>query len=266
MTSRPITVLDRLERARLDSRGGLLMLIDPDRMDADTIRSRVGLAEQCGVTAILVGSSYLATDRFHVAVSACKEASDLPVVLFPGSSAQVSSHADAMLFMSLVSGRNPEFLIGEQVRAAVKVRRAELETIPTGYLLVESGRMTSVQFMSNTIPLPSDKPDIAVAHAVAAELLGLRLLYLEAGSGARRCVPENLVQAVHAHTSVPILVGGGVRTPEAVSALAAAGATMVVVGTVAEASRDLKAILSDMVAATRQACDLDAILSRNEAP
>ena len=260
------TVLQRIELARQKARTGLLVLIDPDRMKTEEIRLRAKLAETTGVSGILVGSSYLATDRFQSAVKTCKEACDLPVVLFPGSSAQVSSAADAMLFMSLVSGRNPEFLIGEQVRAAVRVRRAGLETIPTGYLLVESGRMTSVQFMSNTIPLPSDKSDIAVAHAVAAELLGMRLLYLEAGSGARNPVPPRLVETVRSQTSVPILVGGGVRTPKTVAGLSAAGADMVVVGTITESSRDLQPILEEMVAATKDKRNLDRVLSGDSGP
>ncbi len=183
---------------------------------------------------ILVGGSLLTADGFDQCVRRVKELSDRPVVLFPGSPGQLSSHADALLFLSLISGRNPELLIGHHVTAAPTVKALGLETIPTGYMLVDGGRTTTAHYVSQTSPIPHDKPGIAAATASAGELLGLRTIYMDTGSGAPRTVDPAMVEAVRCAVDLPIIVGGGIRTAEQARALCGAGADMLVVGTAFE--------------------------------
>jgi phosphoglycerol geranylgeranyltransferase len=185
-----------------------------------------------------MGGSLLFNDHFDRAVEAVKKAVRIPVILFPGSGRQLSRHADAVLFMSLISGRNAHFLIGEQVTSAPVVRALGLEAISMGYMLVESGATTAAEFMSDTRPLPRNKPDIAAAHALAAEYLGMKCVYLEAGSGAESPVPETIVIAVRKAVSIPVIVGGGIRIPDEAGARVRAGASFVVTGNVLEKSGD----------------------------
>jgi len=212
----------------------LLVLVDPDRLESQRLELLAAQAPRVGVAAFLAGTSLLCRPGMGGQLRRLKEASGLPVILFPGDAGQVVPEADAILFLSLISGRNPQYLIGEQVRSAPLLAAAGMECLPTGYLLVESGTHTSVQFMSASQPLPRHKPDIATAHALAARALGLRLLYLEAGSGARMPVPEEMIMAVRAVFDGPLLVGGGLREPGDVERAARAGADLVVVGSVLE--------------------------------
>ncbi len=228
---------------------GVLLLIDPDRHELDEIAERAAFGARCGVKAILVGSSFLASDRFQQAVRICRKSCDLPVVLFPGSGAQLCADADAMLLLSLISGRNAELLIGEHVRYAPAIKRLGLDVLPTGYMLIESGGMTSAQFMSNTLPLPRDKTDLAAAHALAGQLLGLKLIYMDGGSGARQAVPVELVREVSRAIDIPLIVGGGLKTPGQVEARIRAGADFVVVGTAVEEDAVDSGRLAEMTAA-----------------
>jgi phosphoglycerol geranylgeranyltransferase len=231
---------------------GFLVLLDPDRTTPEKIGEQASRCGRAGVDAILVGSSLMMGNGFEQAVRAVKQAVDVPVILFPGEKSQVSAEADAILFLSLLSGRNPELLIGEQIRSAPLIRRIGLEAIATAYLLVDSGRPTSVEFMSNTKPLPSDKPDIAVAHAMVAEMYGMKFIYLEAGSGAERPVPNDMVRAVVSEVSIPVMVGGGIRTPEAVAEKVQAGASFVVVGNRLEERGDYRSLEAFIDAAHRR--------------
>jgi len=210
---------------------GFFVLLDPDDHPPAELGRRARQCREAGVDALLVGGSLILQDGFHEAVAAVKEACDLPLILFPGSPGQLSPQADALLFLSLISGRNAQHLIGDQVAAAPAVRKLGLEAIPTGYMLVASGTVTAVEFISGTRPLPRDKPELAAAHALAGQYLGLKLLYLEAGSGAREPVPEEMVAAVRRWVDLPLIVGGGLRTPQAAAARVAAGADFIVVGT-----------------------------------
>lgn len=212
----------------------LLVLVDPDRLEPERLERLARHAGPAGVAGFLAGTSLLCRPGMGGQLRRLKEVGGLPVILFPGDAGQVVPEADAILFLSLISGRNPQYLIGEQVRSAPLLAAAGMECLPTGYLLVESGTHTSVQFMSASQPLPRHKPDIAVAHALAARALGLRLLYLEAGSGARMPVPEEMVAAVRGAFDGPLLVGGGLRGPAEVERAARAGADLVVVGSVLE--------------------------------
>jgi len=209
---------------------GFLVLFDPDRTSAETIVKRAKRCENVGVDALLIGSSLMMGNGFEHFVKTVAESVSVPVIIFPGEKSQVTEKADAILFLSLLSGRNPDLIIGEQIKSAPLIKSIGLESISTAYLLVDSGRVTSVEYMSNTKPIPSDKPEIAVAHAMAAEIFGMKLVYLEAGSGAERPVPDTMITAVAAGVEIPVMVGGGIRTPETVARKVAAGASFVVVG------------------------------------
>ena len=224
------SVYDHLLTVRSGRGAGFLMLLDPDRASSESLAKSARQAEEAGVDALLIGTSLMMGDGFGESVQVVREAVDIPVIIFPGARTQVTPHADALLFLSLLSGRNPEYLIGEQVRSAPLIRSLGIETIATAYLLVESGHRTSVEFMSGTMPLPAGKPDIALAHALAAEMFGMKLVYLEAGSGAADPVSDDLVRTVAEGISLPVMVGGGIRNPETVAAKVAAGASFVVVG------------------------------------
>lgn len=225
------SVYSRLTGWRQEGRCAFALLLDPDRLPEAQVPATVDLALEAGVDLFLVGSSLLLGDSFSRFVQQVKaRAGQCPVVLFPGSEYQVSAHADALLFLSLLSGRNPDFLIGKQVLAAPLVWRSGLETISCAYLLIESGRLTSAQYASHTLPIPRDKPEIALAHALAARFLGFQSIYLEAGSGARHPVPEATIQTVAQAVALPLFVGGGIRTPEQAAEKAQAGASVIVVG------------------------------------
>ncbi len=210
------------------------VLIDPDRQPPEKAGEIAKTCEEAEVDALLVGSSLLGHDSLNATILAIKKNCQLPVILFPGGSSHMSPYADAVLFMSLLSGRNAEFLIGEQVKAAGIIKHFNLQAISTAYLLVDGGKVTSVEFMSNTKPLPSDKPDIAVAHALAAKYFGFKTVYLEAGSGALRPVDNNMIAGVKKYTQLPIIVGGGIKTPEIAAEKIKAGANVIVTGNILE--------------------------------
>jgi putative glycerol-1-phosphate prenyltransferase len=210
------------------------LLIDPDKHTPESIEKLfAGLNNKPGPDLILVGGSLLFNGVAGI-IAAIKQHAQTPVFLFPGSVLHVTENADGILLLSLLSGRNPEFLIGNHVQAAPMIRKAGLEVIPTGYLLINSGVNTSVSYMSNTAPIPYEKTDIAVATAMAGEMLGMQLIYLEAGSGAQKPVSEPMITAVKNNTSIPLVVGGGIKTMEQLIKVLNAGADMVVVGTAAE--------------------------------
>ena len=163
-----------------------------------------------------------------------KQKSKIPIILFPGNVLQITPRADAILLLSLISGRNPEYLIGNHVIAAPILKKTDLEIIPTAYILIENGRTTSVEYMSNTKPIPADKVDLTVATAMAGEMLGHKLVYLEAGSGALETVNTEMIREVRKQINIPLIVGGGIHTPEQISNIYRAGADMVVVGTAIE--------------------------------
>ncbi len=224
------------------------VLLDPDKIAKKDVAKLVGESGEAGVDGFLVGSSLLLSTKFDDMVKEAKRNTDLPVVIFPGNVNQVSKYADAILFLSLVSGRNPQLLIGEQVKAAPVIREYGLETIPTGYIIIESGRPTSVQFMSNTQPIPNDKPDIVKAHALAAQYLGMKFVFLEAGSGAKNPVPDLIIKQVKEYIDIPIIVGGGIRTPHQAASKARSGASVIIVGNALERSHNHR-ILRDFAQA-----------------
>lgn len=241
-------VFKHLEAAKGSGRKLLAVLIDPDMGSDEALLERtVQNACMARADVVMVGGSLLTTGLFDRCVERVKALSNRPVVLFPGSPAQLSRHADAVLFLSLISGRNPELLIGHHVTAAPTIKALGLEAIPTGYMLVDGGRPTTVSYVSQTLPIPHDKPGIAAATALAGELLGLRAMYLDTGSGAQRTVSPAMVAAVRQATATPLIVGGGIRDGATAKALCRAGADMVVVGTAFEHDPELIFALSEAV-------------------
>jgi len=225
-----MSVFQRLLGSRKKKGAALWALLDPDRAQGDGFLDLALRCERSAVDALLVGSSLLLSSRFEEALKLIKGRVSLPVIIFPGNANQISRYADAILYLSLISGRNPDLLIGEQVKAAPLIREYGIEPISTGYMIVDSGGPTAVQFMSNTQPLPQGRPDIAKAHALAAQYLGMKMLYLEAGSGAKSSVPERIIEGVRGYVDLPLIVGGGIRTPEQAAQKVEAGADFVVVG------------------------------------
>jgi putative glycerol-1-phosphate prenyltransferase len=229
-----MTTYERLIKVRKERGAGYFVLLDPDKNNREMLPSFIREATEAGVDGFLVGGSLMLSNDFEDHLKTIKQNTSVPVIIFPGSIMQVSSVADAILFLVLISGRNPDYLIGNQVLAAPIVRRSGLEALSTGYMLIEAGNTTSAEFMSNTKPIPRDKPDIALAHALAAEIIGMKLLYLDAGSGARESVSEDMLRTIAQRCSLPIIVGGGIRTPDEARKKVEAGASFVVTGTVTE--------------------------------
>ena len=225
----------------------LAVLVDPDKQSDGEHEKIARLAQEAGVDFFFVGGSLLTSDNLYHCIRTLKENSKIPVILFPGNTYQVSRNADAMLFLSLISGRNPDMLIGMHVIAAPYVKLSGLETLPTGYMLIDSGKPTSVSYMSNSFPIPNDKKDIAACTAMAGEMLGLQLIFMDAGSGAKTPVPAEMIRFVKDSIGVPLLVGGGLRTPEAARETLQAGADIIVVGNRFEQHPELIADFSEVV-------------------
>ena len=215
------------------------VLLDPDKIPTgEELYNWLHEIEQSGATDILIGGSHLSKGNTEELVKNAKKQTSLPVVLFPGSPEQVTEHADVLLFLSLVSGRNADLLIGRHVEAAPLIMAMDIETIATAYLLVGDGPLTTAAYITQTLPIPSAKPELAVATASAAVLLGMQAIYLDAGSGAANSIPTEVVSAVSNAVDVPVIVGGGIRDFEGMERVWAAGADLVVLGTVLEKVRD----------------------------
>ena len=211
----------------------IALLIDPDKHSDASLNHIAGLAEKNNADFFFVGGSLLISP-IEKTIAYLKSKTKIPVIIFPGNVMQVSELADGILFLSLISGRNPDLLIGQHVISAQRIKNSKLEVIPTGYMLIENGKTTSVEYISNTTPIPFDKPEIAVATAIAGELLGLKLIYLEAGSGASNTVGLHIISEVRKNISLPILVGGGIKTADEARQIFNAGADIVVIGSVIE--------------------------------
>jgi putative glycerol-1-phosphate prenyltransferase len=217
----------------------LAVLVDPDKCNQHSVQKLVSFAHKNKIDYFFVGGSIITSGSIAETVMQLKRETNIPVILFPGNASQVYEGADALLFLSLISGRNPDLLIGQHVLSAKQVAASGLDVIPTGYILIDSGNVTTVQYISNTRPIPHDNIDLAVSTALAGKLLGLKTIYLEAGSGARRTVPEPMIAAVKKHVKLPLIVGGGIRSREKTMEAFAAGADIVVVGNALESNPDL---------------------------
>ncbi len=210
------------------------ILVDPDDVDERHLEILVEEAKRTFVSFFFVGGSLLIADRFEKTIAFLKANTDIPVVIFPGDTYQVSAQADAILFLSLISGRNADLLIGKHVLAAPVVKRSGLQVLPTGYMLIDSGKATTASYMSHSQPIPRDKPGIAVATAMAGEMLGMKLIYMDGGSGAAHQISTEMIRQVKKHISVPLIIGGGISGKERAKEILDAGADVIVVGTAIE--------------------------------
>ncbi len=226
-----MNVYQQITRLKSEGVKQLAVLVDPDKTGNREAESLARMAEDHGVDYIFVGGSLLSDGNLSNCIRRIRYACSKPIVIFPGSISQVDEQADAILFLSLISGRNPELLIGNHVVAAPLIREKKLEAISTGYMLIESGANTTALYMSNTFPIPHNKPSIAACTAMAGEMLGLKMMFLDGGSGGSQPVSEEMIQAVSQAISVPLIVGGGIRTPEKAEANCKAGADLIVIGT-----------------------------------
>lgn len=223
-------------KSKLKKKKQFAILIDPDKFDSTDI---LDLAARSNVDLIFIGGSIITNGNFEKCVETVKKKSKIPIVIFPGNNLQISKKADGILLLSLISGRNPDMLIGKHVISAPVLKSSGLELLPTGYMLIESGTQTAALYMSNTVPIPSDKEDIAMCTALAGEMLGLKLIYMDAGSGAKHCVPDKMTKKVSNAITVPLIVGGGINTPAKALAACKAGADIIVVGNALEKDKSI---------------------------
>ena len=232
-------ILQQLIAARKDNRKLFVVLIDPDNTNSGNLKDIITKAEAAGVDLFFVGGSLMVSDSMDLCLDTIRENSHIPSILFPGNPIQLSDKADALLYLSLISGRNAELLIGNHVITAPLLMQSPVQVMPTGYMLIDGGAPTTVSYISNTLPIPADKPDIAMATAMAGQLLGLQLIYLDAGSGAKNPVSAKMISKVRKAVDLPIIVGGGIRTPEQAAQAAATGADIIVVGNQLEENAEL---------------------------
>lgn len=223
-------VYDLISQYKLEKRKALAFLIDPDDLNDQELQTAINHAIENKVDFIFVGGSLVASGRMHHVINLVKSCTNISCVIFPGSAIQIDAHADAILFLSLISGRNPDLLIGQQVIAAPVLKRSQLEVISTGYMLVNSGRATSASYISHSMPIPNDKPSIAASTALAGEMLGMKLIYMDAGSGAEAPVSSKVIRAVRNNIDCPLIVGGGINHISKAREAINAGADILVVG------------------------------------
>ncbi|RYY60961.1 MAG: geranylgeranylglyceryl/heptaprenylglyceryl phosphate synthase [Chitinophagaceae bacterium] len=233
------TIYNSLTDQKKLGKKAFAVLIDPDKVNRKILDELIRLSVDAKVDHFLVGGSLVISSNLDDCVQYIKQHCTIPITLFPGSPSQVSRYADALLYLSVISGRNPELLIGQHVISAPLVKQSGLEIMSTGYIVVDGGAPTTVSYISNTYPVPSDKPEIAMCTAMAGEMLGMKLIYMDAGSGAKRPIPENMIKLVADHIEVPLIVGGGIVTPEKAYLNCKAGADMIVVGNAIEKETSL---------------------------
>lgn len=216
----------------------LAILIDPDKASSQHIKNVFTPENVAKIDLIFIGGSVLTSGNIDDTIDMVKSSCDLPCIIFPGSPDQISNKADAIFLLSLISGRNPELLIGKHVESALRLKQSKLEILPTGYILIDGGAPTTVSYISGTSPIPSDKPGLAAMTALAGEQLGKKIIYMDAGSGAKNSIPTTTIKAVRDHTTEPIVVGGGIRTIEGIHNAWNAGADVVVIGNQMEEDPD----------------------------
>ncbi|MCO5247426.1 MAG: geranylgeranylglyceryl/heptaprenylglyceryl phosphate synthase [Chitinophagales bacterium] len=225
-----------------EQKGQIAILIDPDKCSDNYLLYLVDIANKGLAHYFLVGGSLIFKNQLSQIIDFLKAHTSIPIIIFPGNPSQVYENADGLLFLSLISGRNADLLIGRHVEAAPIIKQTSLEVIPTGYILIDGEKSTSVSYISNTTPIPRDKSDIAVATAMAGEMLGLKCIYLEAGSGAEKPVPAEMIKKVRENIDIPIIVGGGLRTKTQIDSAIEAGANLIILGSIIE--KDLGFIYS----------------------
>jgi putative glycerol-1-phosphate prenyltransferase len=251
----------QIEENRTFNKKMFAVLIDPDKKDLNQLKTMVELAHQSKVDFFFVGGSLLTNDSMNQCISFLKEISEIPVILFPGNAMQVNKDADGILFLSLISGRNADMLIGKQVITAPILKASNLEIIPTGYMLIESGKPTTASYMSNTTPIPYEKNDVAACTALAGEMLGLKLIFMDGGSGAQNPVSKEMIKKVRQSVNIPIIVGGGISSGEKAAENCKAGADLIVVGNSIENNPKLMLEISEAI--HQYNLENNEVLSRN---
>jgi putative glycerol-1-phosphate prenyltransferase len=241
-----MNVYHTLTEKKKSGRKSFAVLIDPDKVTSSSLSPLINLANSNKVDYLLVGGSLVVSDHLDECVAQIKRESSIPVILFPGSPSQLTRHADALLYLSLISGRNPELLIGQHVISAPFVKKSGLEIISTGYMVIDGGAPTTVSYISGAAPIPADKAEIALCTAMAGEMLGARVIYMDAGSGAKKAISEEMIAVVAKNIDVPLVVGGGIRDAEKAYLNCKAGADVIVVGNAIEKDPSL---LEEMAAA-----------------
>lgn len=246
-------ILEKIQNGSKEGIKFFALLIDPDKVDdLSALKQLVHVAIETKVDFFLVGGSLIIGDALGACISFIKTQTDIPVILFPGSNQYIDLQADAILYLSLVSGRNPDLLIGQHVLSAPILKRSRIEVLSTGYMLIDGGKSTSVSYMSNTTPIPYDKVDIAMSTAIASELLGQKLIYMDAGSGAKINISEKMVASVKRAIDIPLIVGGGINSVQKAKSAWKSGADVVVVGNAIEKSPELLIALTDAKAQLNQ--------------
>lgn len=233
------TIYNSLIEKKRQGKKSFAVLIDPDKVNARILEELVQLSVESKVDYLFVGGSLVISNHLDESVQQIKKSCDIPVILFPGSPTQVSKYADALLYLSLISGRNPELLIGQHVVSAPFIKKSGLEIMPTGYIVIDGGAPTTVSYISNAAPVPADKNEIAMCTAMAGEMLGMKLIYMDAGSGAKRAVSESMIEAVARNIESPLIVGGGITDAEKAYRNCKAGADIIVVGNAIEKDASL---------------------------
>ena len=233
------SIYGSLTERKKQGKKSFAVLIDPDKVNEKDLSKLIGMAIDAKVDYFLVGGSLVVSNYIDECVQLIKAQCAIPVILFPGSPSQVSKYADALLYLSLISGRNADLLIGQHVVSAPVVKQSGLEIIPTGYMVIDGGAPTTVSYISNAAPIPADKNEIAVCTAMAGEMLGMKLIYMDAGSGAKRAISEEMISKVAEVIEVPLIIGGGILSPEKAFLNCKAGADLIVVGNAIEKDTSL---------------------------
>ena len=240
-------IYNSLTEKKKQGKKSFAVLIDPDKVNKPMLDELTGLCVDAKVDYLLVGGSLVISNHLDDCVQHIKQNCSIPVILFPGSPSQISKYADALLYLSLISGRNPELLIGQHVVSAPFVKQSGLEIMSTGYIVIDGGAPTTVSYISNALPVPSDKNEIAMCTAMAGEMLGMKLIYMDSGSGAKRPITESMIESVAKSISSPLIIGGGITDPEKAYLNCKAGADVIVVGNAIEKNASLIKEMSDAV-------------------
>lgn len=240
-------VYTSLLQKRQQKQKGFAVLLDPDKLSMEDIPGLMKKCNEAGVDYLFVGGSIMVTNHLDQCIETIKKDTDIPVILFPGSPSQVSSYADALFYLSLISGRNPELLIGAHVVSAPLVKASGLEIISTGYMVIDGGAATTVSYMSHSQPIPNDKEDVALCTAMAGEMQGKHVIYMDAGSGAKTPISEKMISRVSKAINIPLIIGGGIRDAEKAYLNCKAGADIIVVGNAIEKELGLIKDIADAV-------------------
>ena len=242
-----VNIYNKIIANKKANKKSFAVLIDPDKQDKKQLLAIIEKAKNTNTDYFFVGGSLLTNDSLNLCLSTIKENSTIPIILFPGNAMQVNDKADGILFLSLISGRNADMLIGKQVITAPILKQSSLEVLSTGYILIDSGKPTTVSYMSNTTPIPANKDTVAACTAMAGEMLGLKLIFMDGGSGAKNPISKKMIKAVRKSVDVPLIIGGGISSGEKAITNCKAGADIIVVGNAIEKDKDLIEEIADAI-------------------